>query len=81
MNYVQYVHAKFEALRGSLFVRHILIVATGTATAQAIGFLASPVISRLYTPEQFGGFAIFTTLTSLFVTVSALGYESAVVLP
>jgi O-antigen/teichoic acid export membrane protein len=43
--------------------------------------LASPVISRLFTPEQFGLLALFTT-TSMFVgNIATMQYDSAIMLP
>jgi O-antigen/teichoic acid export membrane protein len=81
MRYIKILHQRWRDYRQSAFAKHILIVASGTASAQMIAFLASPVISRLYTPEQFGGLALITTLSALFITVSSLSYESAIVLP
>jgi len=69
-----------EYLKSS-FLKHIFIVASGTALAQAVSVLASPVISRLFTPENFGGLAIYATLASVLIAISALGYEGAIVLP
>jgi O-antigen/teichoic acid export membrane protein len=65
----------------SSFLKHIFIVATGTALAQAIGIVSSPIISRIFDPEHFGGLALYVTVSSLLITISSLGYESAAVLP
>ena len=54
---------------------------TGTTIAQAIPLLISPLLTRLYTPENFGLLAIYMSLLSI-VTVFATGrYELAIVLP
>jgi O-antigen/teichoic acid export membrane protein len=71
----------FKEYLQSNFLKHIFIVATGTAFAQAIGVISSPVLSRIFNPEHFGGLALFVTLTSLLISISSLGYESATVLP
>lgn len=48
---------------------------------QAVTFLALPVLSRLYLPEAFGGWALFISAAILIGTVATLRYELAVVLP
>jgi len=39
---------------------------TGTTIAQAIPIAISPILTRLYTPEDFGVFALFIAITSIF---------------
>jgi len=50
---------------------------TGTTIAQAIPLAISPVLTRLYTPEDFGLFALFIALSSLFITIASGRYEFA----
>jgi len=65
----------------STFVKNVLTLMTGTTIAQAIPLLISPLLTRLYTPENFGLLAIYMSLLSV-VTVFATGrYELAIVLP
>ena len=54
---------------------------TGTTIAQAIPLAVSPILTRLYTPEDFGLFALFIALTSVFVSFASGRYELAVMLP
>lgn len=54
---------------------------TGTAIAQLITIAAIPILSRLFTPEDFGVFAIFLSLTSLATSISGGRYELAIMLP
>jgi len=54
---------------------------TGTTIAQAIPIAISPILTRLYTPEDFGIFALYMSIAS-FVEVLATGrYELAIMLP
>ena len=69
-----------ESLRSS-FVKNAAVVASGTAVAQGVAFLFAPLLSRMFTPEQFGSFAILTSLVNLFASFSAVSYEQAIVLP
>ena len=48
---------------------------------QAISALLSPVLSRLYTPEDYGLLAIFTSLISILTVVGSFRYELAILLP
>jgi len=54
---------------------------TGTAIAQAILLLASLILSRLYTPADFGVLAIFLSIATVIGTISTGRYELAIMLP
>lgn len=53
----------------------------GTTSAQAMLVLASPLLTRLYTPEDFGLLAVYAGLLALFSVVASLRYELAIPLP
>jgi len=54
---------------------------TGTTIAQAIPLLISPLLTRLYTPENFGVLAIYMSLLAIVTVFSTGRYELAIVLP
>jgi O-antigen/teichoic acid export membrane protein len=56
-------------------------IASGTAVGQVIAVLAAPVLSRLYSPEDFGAFLIITSIGMAVGTVASLRYEMAIPLP
>lgn len=58
--------------------RPFWVVLGGTGLAQAIGLLASPLLSRLYSPESFGLFALFSTMVGLSGAVLGGRYEFAI---
>jgi len=66
--------------RGS-FLRSVLTVASGTVIAQAIAVLVSPIITRMYTPEDMGVLASFTAIVAVLGVIAAGRYELAIVLP
>jgi len=68
-------------LRRSKFIGQVLTLVTGTALAQAVGIALSVPLARLYTPDDFGHFAIFTAITGFAATIAALRYDLAIVLP
>jgi O-antigen/teichoic acid export membrane protein len=54
---------------------------TGTGLAQLIPVAAAPILTRLYSPEDFGLIALYLSLVSI-ITVFATGrYELAIMLP
>jgi O-antigen/teichoic acid export membrane protein len=54
---------------------------TGTAVAQAIPIAISPILTRIYSPEEFGLFALFFALLSILSVLANARYENAVMLP
>ncbi|OLS38886.1 hypothetical protein BTR22_04335 [Alkalihalophilus pseudofirmus] len=63
------------------FVRSVVIVASGTAAAQAITFIFSPIITRIYGPEAFGVWGVFMAMLAIVSPLAALTYPIAIVLP
>ena len=54
---------------------------TGTAAAQIIPILAAPLLTRLYTPEEFGVYGICMAAMYIVSGMASGNYESAVILP
>ncbi len=65
----------------SEFSRNVLTLMTGTTIAQAIPIAISPILTRLYTPEDFGVLALFVAITSIFGSIANGRYELAIMLP
>lgn len=63
------------------FVRNVIIMVSGTAGAQIITMLISPLITRMYGPNAFGILGIFTAMTSIITPLVSLTYPIAIVLP
>lgn len=62
-------------------MRGVAVLAGGTAIGQAMMVLASPLLSRLYTPQDFGIFALFTSFLGIMGTMATLKYDMAIPLP
>lgn len=67
-------------LQGKLF-RGAATIAVGTAVGQMIVLLASPILTRLYTPEEIGALAVYAAILSTLVVVASLRYQLAIPLP
>ena len=65
----------------SEFSRNVLTLMTGTTIAQAIPISISPILTRIYTPEDFGIFALFVAISSIFGSIANGRYELAIMLP
>lgn len=68
-------------VKASVFIKNITIVMSGTVLAQALGFALSPVISRFYSPSDFGVFGSFGSLMRIIVAAATLEYSQALILP
>lgn len=75
-----FISLKNRALK-SEFNRNVLILTSGTAIAQAIPVLISPVLTRIYSPSDFGALALFISITSIVSVISCGRYELAIMLP
>lgn len=54
---------------------------TGTALAQVIGYALTPIISRLFSPTDFGVFGSFNAVSSVIAAGATLEYGQAIMLP
>lgn len=73
--------AKIKTLSQSKFIRSVILVATGTAGAQAINMAFAPIITRMYGPESFGLLGAFMATLGIVTPIAALAYPIAIVLP
>src|SRR5262249_37051514 len=67
--------------RRASFVHNVLVLMGGTTVAQAIPLLASPILTRLYTPKEFGLYAEYVAIVSILSVAATGRYELAVMLP
>lgn len=65
-------------LGGNGFLRKLSTLASGTIIGQALIVLSSPLLTRLYAPEEFGHFAVFGGLAAIGGVIVALRYEYAI---
>ncbi|WP_342677121.1 lipopolysaccharide biosynthesis protein [Methanofollis sp. UBA420] len=65
----------------SRFVTNVLKLVSGSVIAQAAGVLLIPVISRLYTPDDFGVFQVFLSIAGILAIISCFSYHLAIMLP
>lgn len=65
----------------SQFTRNVLMLMTGSTIAQAVPLAIMPILTRIYSPEDFGLLALYIAILSV-VSVAATGrYELSIMLP
>ena len=63
------------------FGRRVMLLAGGTALGRAIVILSSPLLTRLYTPEDYGFLAVYMAVVGILGSIVCLRYELAIPLP
>ena len=73
------LNAKLNGQGG--FLKAVGLLAGSTAFAQGITFLALPILTRLYSPNDFALFAIYTAILGMGSVAACLRLEIAISLP
>jgi O-antigen/teichoic acid export membrane protein len=76
---VQKVKDKFQ-LQGGFF-KSVSILVGGTAFAQALSVLILPIITRLYNPDDFALFAVYSSILGILSVAACLRFEIAIPIP
>ncbi|MEO8446695.1 MAG: oligosaccharide flippase family protein [bacterium] len=71
----------FENIKQNQFAKNVSVLASGTIIVQGISILLSPVLSRLYTPEDYGLLAVFISCISVLIVIGSFRYELAILIP
>lgn len=64
----------------SEFSKNIVTLIGGSGLSQLFMVLITPILTRLYSPEEFGAFALFISIIALFSPLASARYEQAVIL-
>ncbi|MDO5735025.1 MAG: oligosaccharide flippase family protein [Propionibacteriaceae bacterium] len=67
-------------LREHTFVRHVLTLMSGTAVAQVLPMITTPIITRLFTATEYGSWAVVMSVASAVIPLAALRYDLAILL-
>ena len=71
----------FQTKKESEFYKNVLTLMSGTLIAQALPFFTSPILSRIYSPENFGVYGLFTSIVGVTAVLATGRYELAIMLP
>ena len=70
-----------KLLPKSDYFKHIVTLISGTVVSQAIIVLASPILTRIYTPPDFGILGTYVGLIAILGVLATGQYEFAILLP
>ena len=73
------MHNRFKPQ--SEFSQNVLTLMTGSTLSQAIPIAISPILTRIYTPEDFGLYAVYIAIITILGTIVSGRYELAIMLP
>ena len=59
----------------------MLTLALGSSAARIIGLASIPIITRIYTPSDYGLLALYISITSILASLTTLRYNTAIPLP
>ncbi|WP_410508105.1 oligosaccharide flippase family protein [Methanosarcina hadiensis] len=65
----------------SNFVTNVLKIISGSVIAQALSILLIPVITRIYSPNDFGIFQLILSISGILAIVSTFSYQLSIMLP
>ncbi len=72
---------QIQTLFRSAGVRNFAKLLSANVVAQLIGLLVYPVLTRLYTPDDFGLLNLFLSIAGVLVILATAEYQYAIVLP
>ncbi len=75
---VSRLRAAATRLTESAFVRNASVMLFGTTLGQAASVALAPVLTRLYTAEQFGYLSVYTAVLAILGASAALGLDLAI---
>lgn len=64
-----------RSIRSSLFVADVGKLASGTLLAQFVALTASPILTRLFTPEEFGVYGLIVAMMMILAVFATLRLE------
>jgi len=63
------------------FILNTLIVIGGSSIGALVTIVATPIITRYFTPDAYGIFAVFSSIVSIISIIACMRYEYAIMLP
>ena len=70
-----------RATRTQGFWKDVALLGGSTAAAQLITLSAAPLLTRLYSPDDFGALQLYASVTATLIVVGAWRFELAIAVP
>ena len=65
----------------SEFTKGVFAISSGTMAGRVIVLIVTPIITRLYSPSDYGVLAVYASVIGVIAAISSLRYEFAIPLP
>lgn len=75
-----YFNRQLSSESGNVF-RGMLTLIMGSGLARIVGLASIPILTRLYSPEDYGVLAIYISIVAVLVPILTLRYVTAIPLP
>lgn len=70
-----------RGLMNRSFIHSVTLLVSAGVIGQLVQLVASPIVTRLYNPLDFGVFGVFGAMSAILLMISGLRYELAIPLP
>jgi O-antigen/teichoic acid export membrane protein len=80
-NFVRKKNVLFKVSPNSGFLRSIIVLSSGTLIAQMVSYAVTPIITRLFTTEDFGEIGVFLRIVAFLTALGTTRYELTLPLP
>lgn len=81
MRFQTQVTEKIKSLFNNGFLKNIFVLLKGVTISQLISLASLPIITRYFTPTEFGYIAVYLGIAKVLATISTGRYELAIMLP
>ncbi len=82
MSFMDRARARLDKLaKERPVLKNVLILLTGTSLSQVFAIGVSIFTARIFSPEDFGRFALYGAITAVITTIASLRYDMTIVLP
>lgn len=79
IEHINYLLSCFKNIKSKCIINHFLSLFVGNCSGQLIIILSSPLLSRLYSPADFGLLELIISIFSIISVVTNLKLENAIV--
>lgn len=72
-----FIKEKVSLILNNSFTKGVLIISSGSVATQALGFIFSPIITRIFPPGEYGLMSLFASIVAVLSIISSFNYEMA----
>ena len=81
MSNLEQIKKSIQKITQSTYYRNAFTLISGSAIAQAVILLMTPILTRLFSTEDFGLYTAFLAVVGMLGILASLRYELAILLP